>query len=182
VRNALAIRHASFRGDMDKLVLGLKNLPGRVAVASSSPSPPDERSKSVKRGARRKDAAKEKAQQSDLGQQLAPEAEEKRRAEVDLSRLDAQQPRQLEKQAPDTEVPRQDGRVPVDAAIVHNANGNWLLPGAGKSEWFKDHEAGPEMVVVPAGSFTMGSPPSEPGRAEWRRTGPCDDQRAFRRW
>jgi hypothetical protein len=34
-------------------------------------------------------------------------------------------------------------------------------PGAGKSEWFKDHELGPGMVVVPAGEFTMGSSPSE---------------------
>jgi formylglycine-generating enzyme required for sulfatase activity len=59
-----------------------------------------------------------------------------------------------------------DGRILVDAAIVHNANGKWFLPGAGKSEWFKDHEAGPEMVVVPAGGFTMGSPPSDPDRRD----------------
>lgn len=52
----------------------------------------------------------------------------------------------------------------VSAAIVHNANGNWFKPGAGKSEWFKDHEYGPEMVVVPAGSFMMGSPATEKDR------------------
>jgi hypothetical protein len=63
---------------------------------------------------------------------------------------------------------RAEERVLVDAAIVHNANGKSFLPGAGKSEWFKDHEAGPEMVVVPAGSFTMGSPPSEPERGGHR--------------
>jgi formylglycine-generating enzyme required for sulfatase activity len=33
----------------------------------------------------------------------------------------------------------------------------WFTPGAGKFEWFKDHELGPEMVVVPDGEFTMGS-------------------------
>jgi formylglycine-generating enzyme required for sulfatase activity len=38
-------------------------------------------------------------------------------------------------------------------------------PGAGKTEWFKDCPACPEMVVVPAGSFTMGSPASEPERS-----------------
>jgi Sulfatase-modifying factor enzyme 1/TIR domain len=59
------------------------------------------------------------------------------------------------------DVMRSAGRVFVDAAIVHNP---WFLPGAGKSEWFKDHEAGPEMVVVPAGSFMMGSPDDEPER------------------
>jgi formylglycine-generating enzyme required for sulfatase activity len=85
VRNGLDVRHASFHADMDKLIRGLKNLPGQAG-----------------------------------------------------------------------------SRVLVDAAIVHNANGKWFLPGAGKSEWFKDHEAGPEMVVVPAGGFMMGSPDNEP--------------------
>jgi formylglycine-generating enzyme required for sulfatase activity len=38
-----------------------------------------------------------------------------------------------------------------------------LKPGAG--ERFKDCADCPEMVVVPSGSFTMGSPPDEPERA-----------------
>jgi formylglycine-generating enzyme required for sulfatase activity len=64
---------------------------------------------------------------------------------------------------------RARSRVLVDAAIVHNANGKWFLPGAGRYEWFKDHEAGPEMVVVPAGSFMMGSPVNEPERESWQK-------------
>src|SRR5262245_23919374 len=47
-------------------------------------------------------------------------------------------------------------RIKVDARIVHGAPDGWFKPGAGKSEWFQDHEASPEMVVVPLGSFTMG--------------------------
>jgi formylglycine-generating enzyme required for sulfatase activity len=58
---------------------------------------------------------------------------------------------------------RADGRVRVDARTVHGAPGGWFKPGAGKTEWFRDYEAGPEMVVVPAGSFTMGSPEHEVG-------------------
>lgn len=54
-----------------------------------------------------------------------------------------------------------DGTILVDAAFVQNPNGKRFKPGAGKTEWFKDDEHGPEMVVVPAGSFTMGSPASE---------------------
>lgn len=54
-----------------------------------------------------------------------------------------------------------DGRIKVDAKIVHGAPDGWFTPGAGKVEWFKDREHGPEMVVVPAGSFSMGSAPSE---------------------
>jgi formylglycine-generating enzyme required for sulfatase activity len=40
-----------------------------------------------------------------------------------------------------------------------------LKPGAGKTNWFKDCPTCPEMVVAPAGRFTMGSPASEAERA-----------------
>jgi formylglycine-generating enzyme required for sulfatase activity len=56
---------------------------------------------------------------------------------------------------------RAQGRVKVDAPIVHGAPDGWFMPGAGKQEWFKDHGLGPEMLVVPAGEFIMGSSPSE---------------------
>jgi formylglycine-generating enzyme required for sulfatase activity len=52
-------------------------------------------------------------------------------------------------------------RIKVDAKIVHGAPQGWFKPGAGKTEWFRDVDIGPEMVVVPAGSFMMGSSPSE---------------------
>jgi formylglycine-generating enzyme required for sulfatase activity len=64
--------------------------------------------------------------------------------------------------APVTPIDRAaEGRIKVDAKIVLGAPGGWLNPGAGKAEWFKDLDAGPEMVVVPAGEFMMGSPSSE---------------------
>jgi len=50
-----------------------------------------------------------------------------------------------------------EGRIKVDAKFIHGAPERWFKPGAGKAEWFKDLDVGPEMVVVPAGSFTMGS-------------------------
>jgi hypothetical protein len=53
---------------------------------------------------------------------------------------------------------RAEGRIKVDAKFIQGAPSGWFKPGAGKTEWFKDHEASPEMVVVPAGSFMMGSP------------------------
>ncbi len=59
---------------------------------------------------------------------------------------------------------RAEGRIAIDAAIVNNAQGRWFLPGAGKTESFKDCPECPEMVVAPAGSFMMGSPASEPER------------------
>jgi formylglycine-generating enzyme required for sulfatase activity len=38
------------------------------------------------------------------------------------------------------------------------------MPGAGKTEHFKDCSTCPEMLVVPAGGFMMGSPANEPER------------------
>jgi formylglycine-generating enzyme required for sulfatase activity len=52
---------------------------------------------------------------------------------------------------------RTDGRIKIDARIIHGAPDGSFTPGAGNAEWFKDIDAGPEMVVVPAGSFMMGS-------------------------
>jgi formylglycine-generating enzyme required for sulfatase activity len=49
------------------------------------------------------------------------------------------------------------GPLKVDAMFIEGAPSGWFKPGAGKTEWFKDHEHGPDMVVVPAGEFLMGS-------------------------
>ncbi len=57
-----------------------------------------------------------------------------------------------------------EGRMEIAAPFVTNPNGRWFLPGAGKTEWFKDIENGPEMVVAPAGKFMMGVPEDEPQR------------------
>jgi formylglycine-generating enzyme required for sulfatase activity len=73
------------------------------------------------------------------------EAEERRKAEV-ARKAEAAVARY-----------RAEGRIKVDARIVHGAPDGWFKPGKGKSEWFKDIDIGPEMVIVPAGSFTMGS-------------------------
>ena len=39
-----------------------------------------------------------------------------------------------------------------------------MLPGNGKSEWFRDHPLAPEMAIIPKGQFLMGSPAGEEGR------------------
>jgi len=56
---------------------------------------------------------------------------------------------------------RSEKRIQVRAASYAGApecdSAGWFLPGSGETEWFKDHEEAPEMVLVPAGSFVMGS-------------------------
>lgn len=59
-------------------------------------------------------------------------------------------------------------RLKIDADTIHGdsseARSGWFIPGNGKAEWFRDGRLAPEMLVVPAGSFLMGSPQDE----EWR--------------
>ena len=74
---------------------------------------------------------------------------------------------------------RADGRIKVDAKFMQGAPSGWFKPGTGKTEWFKDHEAGPEMVVVPAGSFVMGSPEQEEGRFDNEAQVPVTITRPF---
>jgi formylglycine-generating enzyme required for sulfatase activity len=57
-------------------------------------------------------------------------------------------------------------RIKLAAPFCTNPYGNWFLPGAGKTEWFKDLDIGPELVVIPAGKFIMGSPEDEPQRLD----------------
>jgi formylglycine-generating enzyme required for sulfatase activity len=51
----------------------------------------------------------------------------------------------------------------IEIAVGKNER-RCFKPGAGKTEYFKDCPTCPEMVVVPAGTFTMGSPTKEPER------------------
>jgi formylglycine-generating enzyme required for sulfatase activity len=61
-----------------------------------------------------------------------------------------------------------EGRVELTSSFITNTHGRWFLPGAGKTEWFRDLEDGPDMVVVPSGKFMMGSPAEEPQRESWK--------------
>jgi formylglycine-generating enzyme required for sulfatase activity len=62
---------------------------------------------------------------------------------------------------------RAEGRIKIDAKIIHGAPDGWFLPGNGKNEWFQDIEGGPRMVVVPTGTFMMGSSEGEGEYTEW---------------
>jgi formylglycine-generating enzyme required for sulfatase activity len=57
-----------------------------------------------------------------------------------------------------------EGRIEIGAPFMNNTHARWFSPGAGKTEWFKDLDNGPEMVVLPSGKFMMGSPKDEPQR------------------
>ncbi len=56
---------------------------------------------------------------------------------------------------------RAGGRIRVAPQITRPAGLDWFTPGAGRREIFKDAESAPEMVVVPAGEFWMGSKDGE---------------------
>ena len=92
----------------------------------------------------------------------ARRAEEQRRREDEARQAEEKRRREQEARY------RAEGRIKVTAAFAGPAGFKWFVPGAGKSEWFKDLDTGPEMVVVPAGSFLMGSPPDESERESWK--------------
>jgi formylglycine-generating enzyme required for sulfatase activity len=64
-----------------------------------------------------------------------------------------------------------EGRVKVFVGASGSEQGRWIKAGGGRddAEVFQDIAGGPEMVVVPAGSFTMGSPETEPERESWQK-------------
>jgi hypothetical protein len=141
VRNGLHVRHASFHSDMNKLVQDFKRLSSRIIPPQS---PPQERRKNREAEANRRREEGAKARTSLIERQrLAGEADESRPADEADLRV-------------------HEGRILLDAAFVQNTNGKWFLPGAGRAEWFKDHEAAT-------------------GTSQERRTVGCDDQPAVRR-
>jgi formylglycine-generating enzyme required for sulfatase activity len=118
------------------------NLVALRAIADEAP-----RYFAVQARARIAEIEAERRQQAEREQQ-AREAEASQRAE---------QGRVEREQAAAAQGYKAEGRIKVDAGIFHGAPKGWFKPGAGKIEWFKDIEIGPEMVVIPAGEFTMGS-------------------------
>ena len=85
-------------------------------------------------------------------QRRAAETQQRRTAEAESTQR-AEEGRQC-----------QPAAIPVEVGPPGGSHVRLLIPGAGKTEWFKDLDIGPEMVVVPAGSFVMGSPVFEEGR------------------
>jgi formylglycine-generating enzyme required for sulfatase activity len=84
------------------------------------------------------------------------------RIEADMKRQQAEQV-ELKRRRDEEQRFRAEGRIPVLAGDRNHGGIRWLLPGG--SEPFCDVDGGPEMVVVPAGTFMMGSPDDEPGRS-----------------
>ena len=83
-------------------------------------------------------------------------------AKLARSRIEALKKQQVAVDAPPAKSPppgRCDG---VEVVVAKEKR--CLHPARGNTEWFKDCPTCPEMVVVPAGTFTMGSPEAEQGR------------------
>jgi formylglycine-generating enzyme required for sulfatase activity len=93
------------------------------------------------------------AEEEDRRQREAAAATEEKRLDQEAQRLAQEQKF------------RAEGRIPVLVGDRKHSETRWLLPGGGQP--FCDITGGPEMLVVPAGKFMMGSPDSEPGRASW---------------
>ena len=112
------------------------------------------------------DLALRHGQQSHLpGQSISSPAFIRVDAKAEQAKLDAERER-LARQAEEERQKQRDryrarGHIQIDARLIEGAPDGWFKPGNGSTEWFADIPGGPEMVVVPAGSFTMGSSPDE---------------------
>jgi formylglycine-generating enzyme required for sulfatase activity len=115
---------------------------------------PDERKEQEEAAALQRAEAERKRQ----------EAETKRREEEARKRAAEAQARERadhERRKHEAEAKQ---RRPVEVGALGSSKVQFFVPGEGKAERFKDLDVGPELVVVPAGSFTMGSLASEAGR------------------
>jgi formylglycine-generating enzyme required for sulfatase activity len=56
------------------------------------------------------------------------------------------------------------GGIAIEVGAPGSSETRLFVPGTGKIEWFTDLDVGPELVVIPAGSFLMGSPESDERR------------------
>jgi formylglycine-generating enzyme required for sulfatase activity len=88
------------------------------------------------------------------GTYYAEEARELREAIEGTNR------RRLVEEAEQAEAARRTAEGYIQLRIGDGSNDEirWLRPGAGSTEWFKDFSTGPQMIVMPAGEFMMGSP------------------------
>ena len=186
VRNALNLRHASFFDDMERLIRGLKRVVRHKAKMELKAA---EEAEARRKAEEERKAAEEAEAQETREWGLVISSRDKnviqdflerwphsQRAEAARARIAALERKAAEAQAAQpTPAPviassddryRAEGRIKVDARIIHGAPDGWFLPGNGKVEWFQDHDGGPEMVVVPAGKFMMGSPETEAERSD----------------
>lgn len=95
--------------------------------------------------------AKSKIAELEKALRLRGEEERRRREEEDRRREEQRY--------------RAQGRIPVAISQPGATDKvRWLKPGSGQSESFKDCQNCPDMVVIPAGKFKLGSPSDEADR------------------
>jgi len=88
-------------------------------------------------------------------------------ADYAQARIEELKPQQMAVAAPPVEhVPpsAEDACDGIRVSVAHSKTKPCIKPGSGKA--FRDCPDCPEMVIAPAGSFTMGSPESEPERSD----------------
>ena len=114
--------------------------------------------------AKRKAEAERKQKEEEAAQQRAAEEQKKQEEAAAKQAAEAEKKKQEEEEKQKTATEAQKKQEEEEKQKA--AAAELTRPGREFQDALKDGSKGPAMVVIPAGSFTMGSPSSEPGHSD----------------
>jgi len=173
VRNGLDVRHASFHTDMDKLIARLKGQSGQVDALASPRSTPKERRNKEEATARQDARSEQRRRTIALGGVLAALLAGAAILWVEMpTRTPVPQPSPTPVQPSPPQTQPSPALTKQSPALIQQSSVKveLLSPDRERAlqpkESFKDCADCPVMVVIPVGSFAMGSPENEVGRKD----------------
>lgn len=162
--------HEQFPAYYDQIVGGdvyLAGLPQAAAPVVATPGPQQDKGAQDPAARERKKEERAREQSRLQEERRRAEDEARRRHEDERAKAEAER-KKLAVVAPPVVPPAPERVKPAVGVFPQVGSTRSLTPEQERAlspkDTFKECDVCPEMVVVPSGSFVMGSPPNEPGR------------------